>query len=520
MTSFTIKDIDTLRYRPTKAAEESLADIRSVLGLPDKAAAARLAMGRSLYQGGVSLGEARSDLDDAEKGTAIQGMHLFGNDTAAWATAISVSADATPQSDHDLRLLVEFHWQRGAKLLDEDFTGCDQSLTDFVASIAERVAIPASISDGVTHASKSKAPGNVVNSAVSLNALRDTDAWQLNAAGGNGLVVISGGSGRGKSQLAFDMLAQAARQGVRILFFDLKGELEVAVDDEQKRKTREQFLTATKAEYIRVIDSRLPINPFLAGTTDAEKAQIASEVANLVRCYAHQLGANQEKLIRDSYSAISKPDIESLAAGIEQQGGNGVGYAIIDKLRSFNIFSADKDAMELEEWLSTSRVIDLKGLGNDTETKSLIVAFILNAIIRKLSKQLAVVNGIQPLQMILFVDEAHLILPKEGKAGLLGSLARQGRSWGFPLWLASQDADAFITSGQHGVDFTALADCGVHLSPETLNDAKQRAILGQVMHRPISRGNGVIRLRGKTTVGEIRQFHKDNGAVPQVSKKL
>ena len=70
--------------------------------------------------------------------------------------------------------------------------------------------------------------------------------------------------------------------------------------------------------------------------------------------------------------------------------------------------------------------------------------------------------------MVLFVDEAHLLLPKEGKAGLLGSLARQGRSWGFPVWLASQDADAFVTTGDHATNFAELAECGVHFSPHTL----------------------------------------------------
>ena len=115
--------------------------------------------------------------------------------------------------------------------------------------------------------------------------------------------------------------------------------------------------------------------------------------------------------------------------------------------------------------------------------------------------------------MILFVDEAHLLLPKEGKAGLLGSLARQGRSWGFPVWLASQDADAFITKGQNATDFAQLADCGVHLSPGSLSESQQRQILGQTIHKKLNSGEGVIRLKGTTRTGPIRQYWRDAGKV-------
>jgi hypothetical protein len=513
--SFSIKDVDTLRYRPSKSAEDFLSDLRSFLGLNDKATAARLALGRSLYDGGVELAAATAELESLERGTAIQGMHLFGENTAAWACAVATSVGAALTSESELRTLVEYHWHRGATLLERDFNEAERSQTDFVVHLAGRLTSVAGNGSAGTVRRPSPLP---VSNLVSIQPLRGSPAWPINAAGGNGLTVISGSSGRGKSQLAFDMLAQAASQGVRILFFDLKGELEDSPDDERKRKTRNRFLTATNAEYVRLIDSRLPINPFLAGSTPAETAQIASELANLVRCYASQLGANQEKAIRDAYQLLTAPDVDSLAQELENAGSQGVGFSIIDKLRSFGVFSDSASAENIDDWLSRSRVIDLKGLGNDTETKSLIVAFILNIIMRRLNKQIPVQNGVQPLQMILFVDEAHLILPKEGKAGLLGSLARQGRSWGFPVWLASQDADAFVTKGDHGVDFTELADCGVHLSPATLSESQQRAILGQVIHKKLADGEGVMRLKGQTTVGVIRQFWMDDGAVAPLGK--
>jgi hypothetical protein len=211
------------------------------------------------------------------------------------------------------------------------------------------------------------------------------------------------------------------------------------------------------------------------------------------------------------YAEIEFP---SLAEELEQQGETGVALAITEKIARFNLFASAVDAVPMERWLANSQVIDFKPLGNDNETKALAVAFILNAIMRQLNRALPVRNGIQPLQMVLFVDEAHLLLPKEGKSGLLGSLARQGRSWGFPVWLASQDADAFLTTGANATDFAELASCGVHFSPQTLSDSEQRAILGQVLHRQLQPGDAALRLEAKLCVGQARQFWKDQGATP------
>ena len=260
-----------------------------------------------------------------------------------------------------------------------------------------------------------------------------------------------------------------------------------------------------------MITEGLPINPLIRGSNSVENAQIASEMASLVRSFASQLGANQERVLREAYEATAHPDFNELVNALRDRGEEGVALSIADKIASFNLFANHADAMPIETWLSESIVIDFKQLGNDNETKSLAVAFILNAIMRQLNRNLPIVGGVQPLQMILFVDEAHLLLPKEGKAGLLGSLARQGRSWGFPVWLASQDADAFLTRGDNATNFAELADCAVHLSPQTLSESEQRKIIGQVVHKRLSPGEGIVKLRGNITTGPIRQFWRDQG---------
>src|SRR5574340_209495 len=207
----------------------------------------------------------------------------------------------------------------------------------------------------------------VVSKPVKLKLLHTEDHWTINAVGGNGLMVISGKPGSGKSQLALDLLMQVARQGVRFLFFDLKGELEDSPSNAQQRQTRETFLSTTGASYIQLITEGLPINPMPVGKNAPENTQIASEIASLVRAFAPQLGAKQEKAIRDAYGDLERPDFHALAAELEQRGETGVALSIIEKIDQFGLFAPADSAIALDKWLTKSHVIDFKQLGNDND---------------------------------------------------------------------------------------------------------------------------------------------------------
>lgn len=352
----------------------------------------------------------------------------------------------------------------------------------------------------------------VVESEVKLKVLADASDWSLNGPGtNNGLLVISGQPGTGKSQLALDLLAQLTNFGLRFVFFDMKGELEDDPKNPQQQKNRTRFLERTGARHVRLIQQDLPINPLFRHPNSTKNAQVSYEIASLIRCFAPQLGAKQERNISDAYQRLTAPDFTSLSIELEKSGATGVELAIVQKIERFNLFASADTAISPEEWLSSSLVIDFKEFGTDSDTKALAVALILNFLIKRLNQNLAVKNNIQPLKMVLFVDEAHLLLPKESKAGLLGLLARQGRSWGFPVWLASQDADKFLTPGTNETNFAELAECGVHFSPQTLTDAQQKMILGGIIHQKLRKAEAALRLQGKLQTGVARQFWKDGG---------
>jgi hypothetical protein len=79
------------------------------------------------------------------------------------------------------------------------------------------------------------------------------------------------------------------------------------------------------------------------------------------------------------------------------------------------------------------------------------------------------------------------------------------------VWLASQDADAVVTSGDNATNFAELAECGVHFSPHTLKESEQRKILGSVIHRELKKAEVALRLQGKLTTGAARQFWQNQG---------
>lgn len=503
-----------MAFKPSKEAEEFIELVHARVGAANKAVLSRSAVCLALAQG------VPNDFKPpAAQGKDISTDALFGELEPVINAALNFRAGRTltdTQRTQEFRRAFEWGCQI-MKRIWEDEAGRDQG--KFIAELLRRSEIS-------RQEAKDKSPlppgldptpitpSLVVESEVKLQLLAEGEPWSLNGPGTkNGILVVSGAPGAGKSQLVLDLLAQLSGQGVRFVFFDLKGELEDDPNNARQRETRTKFLRQTGASYVRLIRDELPINPLWRDGNDAINAQTAYEIASLFGAFVPQLGAVQVGELRDAFQTMERPDFTNWLLELEGLGTQGVHRETLKRICDVNLFAAADTALPLEQWLARSLVIDFKQFGNDDATKSLAVALILNLLMKRLNNQLSPRDSVQPLKAVLFVDEAHLLLPKEGKIGLLGSLARQGRSWGFPVWLASQDADAFTTRGDKAVDFAELAECGIHLTPQTLTTAEQKRVLGAPLARDLQKGEAVVKLGGKLRIGKTRQYHRDRGAL-------
>ena len=494
------------QFNPSESVEEFIEEVYPRIGARNKTVLGRAGLFLAIGQG-VPPKFKPTD----SKGKDIAEEYVTGEELNNLVRAALNYRMGRTLDEAGYRDAFRRHFEYGCLQLKQIWEDSGKDETKFIAELLKHCN-----TDDFGGVNKDRAVSGqaslVVSEPVNLNLFADGESWTMNEAGGNSLLVISGKPGTGKSQLALDILAQVARQGVRFVFFDLKGELEDDPQNPNQRATRDEFLKLTDAKYVRLIQESLPINPLLCDENTNQNASVAYEIAALIRCFAPQLGAKQERAIAKAYQALSAPDFAGLADELEGMDAQGVGAALIHKIVDFNLFASAQNSVTPAEWLQSSLVIDFKRFGNDTVTKSLAVALILNFLMKRMNQSLPVENDVQPLKCVLFVDEAHLLLPKEGKSGLLGSLARQGRSWGFPVWLASQDADAFFTTGENATNFADLADRGLHFSPKTLNAAEQRKILGELPSRMPEKGEAVLRSpNGRLAIGAVRQFWRDKG---------
>jgi DNA sulfur modification protein DndE len=224
---FNLSRIDKQRYRPATEVEDTLDELRRNLIVGEKFRVGRLAIARSLAEEElVTLLPKGTDM-----GTSIEGQTLFGDDTAIWATLIVEAADPLVTTVDQFKALVEAHWTRGAKLLQQDLENSDMRSARFITSLAA-MAKQRNESTAFPYADENfRVPQ--VNGAISLKVgevstnvkNNETVSFTLNAPGVSPHISVLGKTRSGKTRTGLVMAEQiAALRALPMLLIDPKGE--------------------------------------------------------------------------------------------------------------------------------------------------------------------------------------------------------------------------------------------------------------------------------------------------------
>jgi hypothetical protein len=79
----------------------------------------------------------------------------------------------------------------------------------------------------------------------------------------------------------------------------------------------------------------------------------------------------------------------------------------------------------------------------------------------------------------------------------------------FTNWLV--ELEGLDAEGVHRETLKRIAECGIHLTPQTLTPAEQKRGLGAPLTRDLQKGEAAVKLGGKVKIGKTRQYHRDGG---------
>lgn len=453
---FSLDRISSLRFRPTKDADEFLSHLRNTLVSGERYRVARLAIARSLHEPG--------DPPLLERGTetasAIEGTHLFGDEKSVWACLIVQASSKPVHTSEAFRALVEAHWHRGAELLRQSYEGARGSDVEFAVHLAA-LAGPrqpgASGAAGVGGLAGEGPQGRVTVrfGEIALDTRSNTPVEvALNAPGVSPHIALMGRTRSGKTRTGLIMAERIAEQtNVPVLFIDPKGDFVrdgalVPVDDWGGATL------ASKIPGIEPLDvpgQPIPLD-FLAlprTATDTEVAEIAIAFRDsFKKCIKSRgdvamdgLRIAVDGLLHTLRERVSLDQIrDEIARANAQQGRKKDSVeAKLNELTSLRLFSP---TLSPEQFFSRRWVVGLNRAGD--ESKRLVMFLLLDALANHLlsaANSQTDTSGHRRLRHMLVVDEAVEILRYRHAA--LSKLVRQSAAKGGLVMLLSQSPEDF-----------------------------------------------------------------------------
>ena len=444
--------IDRLRYRQPASTEEFLGIIRKSMISGERFKVARLAIGRSLaHDQPVEMLP-----DDTEYSTAIEGIHLFGEDASLWACLIAEAHSEKIESADVYKRLVEAHWKRGADLLEQDFKEVGERDVDFAVRLAEMAG---ATSSGVTpvQVMPTYRVGtlSVKIGEISIDPKTNQQVIaELNAPGSSPHIALMGKTRSGKTRTGLVIAEEIVRQAnIPFVLIDPKGEFVkdgrlVAKSEWNGRTLADRF---PGLQFVDVATTPVPLDFLALGATPSE-----SEIAHAAIAFRDSF----QKCIR-AKGDVAMDELRETVSELLHEGGGPVSLerirdrvkeqsaeskrrkdSIQAKLNELTALRLFEPLMNRASFFSRRWVI---GLGNaPEESKRLTMFLILDALAAHLLAQEdseTDARGNRAIRHLLVVDEAAEILAY--RHGALSSLIRKCASKGEIVMLLSQSPEDF-----------------------------------------------------------------------------
>jgi len=488
-TEFNLSRIDKQRYRPASDVEDTLDELRRNLIVGEKFRVGRLAIARSLAEeepvGFLSKG--------TEMGTSIEGQTLFGEDSPIWASLVVEACPDLVTSIEQFKGLVEAHWTRGARLLQQDLEAADMKPAKFITTLAamakDRIGSPAVLySDESFEIPQNTGEIVIRVGELSLNTKGDSPiSYVLNGPGISPHIAVLGKTRSGKTRTGIVMAEQiAAQNGLPMLLIDPKGEFIskgafVRKSEWQGRTLADRF-PGIKA--IDVPNQPIPLD-FLNRSprpTPIELAQLAMGFKDsFQKCLRAKgdaalniLRQSVQDLLTNSSAPVSLEHVLDEVQDANQRQGRGTNTieAKLSEMCALNLFRPE---IAPHRFFSGRWAI---GLGDATEESRRLVIFLLLDALAKyllsLPDSQTDAEGNRAIRHLLVIDEAKEILSY--KHGALSNLVRKSAAKGGIVMLLSQSPDDF--SGEED-DFLSQIGSLIVFTSSTNSVKDLRAALGR-----------------------------------------